>query len=95
MAKGDILSFDGKVHEVLHVKPTFHLFRSERQDNLNAFTLDGSGSALPERFGPWLATEPISGDRQLPYGLSKTSALAAIAMQGFALWRVKPTETAA
>jgi hypothetical protein len=78
----------------LHIKPTLFLFRSKRQDNLNAFALDAAGSKLPEKFGPWLALETISGDRQLPHGLSKKAALAAIELQGFALWRLKTAETA-
>ncbi|MCA3564588.1 MAG: hypothetical protein IOC90_04825 [Methylocystis sp.] len=77
----------------LPLKPTLFLFRSKRQDNLNAFALDAAGSMLPEKFGPWLALETISGDRQLPHGLSKKAALAACQDQGFALWRLKTAET--
>ena len=67
----------------------FFIFRSESAENMNAFSYDRTGQRLPEKFRPWLQVGVVRPDQRPPHNLDREAIEAAIAAQGFALWRMK------
>lgn len=70
-------------------RPTLHMFRSERVDGLNAFTVAESGVTLPEKFAPWARTGSLEHDVEPPHGLDRTAIQDGISRTGYQLWRRK------
>ena len=71
-----------------------YMFTSESSSNLRAFAGDPSGSKLPENHGPWSAEGSISPDKHPPHRFSRAKIEQAIKLDGFQLWRMKPSADA-
>ncbi|MBN8939979.1 MAG: hypothetical protein J0H01_10830 [Rhizobiales bacterium] len=73
------------------LKPSLFIFQSGTSETLGAFTLDKTGSQLPEKFAPWTRTGVVLPDRSPPHGLKRAAIEAGVAEFGFQLWRRKAT----
>jgi hypothetical protein len=72
---------------------TLHIFRSQKNPELNAFAATQKGEALPDKFAPWTFTGTVLPTRALPHGLNRALAEKGVNDTGFQLWRIKaPTE---
>lgn len=76
-------------------RPTLHMFRSERVEGLNAFTVAESGATLPDKFAPWARTGSLEHDVEPPHGLDRAAIEHGISRSGYQLWRrkAKPADT--
>ena len=70
------------------------MFRSEAYRELRAFAGDRDGSRLPPRHGPWRVTGVVRAENDPPHNLARGTIEAAIANEGFQLWRMKPKKAA-
>ena len=70
------------------------IFRSEAHNELRAFAGDREGSRLPPRHGPWRIIGVIRPENDPPHKLGRDAIEAAIANEGFQLWRMRPKEAA-
>jgi hypothetical protein len=68
---------------------TLYIFRSGKNPEISAFTLESAGSKLPDQLAPWTAAGTVLPDRSLPHGLPRAAAEARIKTDGFVLWRMK------
>lgn len=69
------------------------IFKSESNDGLRAFCVDGGGRTLPTQHGPWEAIGIVRPEANPPYGLPRRDIEVAINEHGFQLWRMKPKPT--
>jgi hypothetical protein len=67
----------------------FFIFRSGASDNMNAFSYDRTGERLPAKWKPWTNIGVVRPDQRPPHNLDRDAIEAALAQQGFALWRMK------
>jgi hypothetical protein len=70
-------------------KSHLFMFRSGKNDSLNAFAPDSSGERLPKKFAPWVSTGVVRPDQSPPRGLARTAIEEGIAANGYQLWRKK------
>jgi hypothetical protein len=70
------------------------MFRSRKNDSLNAFAPDSAGERLPKKFAPWISVGVIRPDQTPPRGLGRAAIEAGIAENGYQLWRKKIPSTA-
>jgi hypothetical protein len=70
------------------------MFRSRKNDSLNAFAPDSAGERLPKKFAPWISVGVIRPDQTPPPGLGRAAIEAGIAENGYQLWRKKIPSTA-
>ena len=70
------------------------MFRSRKNDSLNAFAPDSAGERLPKKFAPWISVGVIRPDQTPPRGLGREAIEAGIAENGYQLWRKKIPSTA-
>jgi len=70
------------------------MFRSSKNDSLNAFAPDSAGERLPQKFAPWVSVGVIRPDQTPPRGLGRAAIEAGIAENGYQLWRKKLPSTA-
>jgi hypothetical protein len=64
------------------------IFRSDASQELRAFAGDREGSKLPPRHGPWRITGVVRPENDPPHNLARSTIEAAIANEGFQLWRM-------
>jgi hypothetical protein len=69
------------------------MFRSGKNDSLNAFAPDSEGERLPKKFAPWLGVGVVRPDQAPPRGLPRAAIEAGIAENGYQLWRKKQPST--
>jgi hypothetical protein len=69
------------------------MFRSSKNDSLNAFAPDSAGERLPKKFAPWVSVGVIRPDQTPPRGLGRAAIEAGIAENGYQLWRKKISST--
>jgi hypothetical protein len=65
------------------------IFRSDGNRELHAFAGDREGSSLPPQHGPWRVTGVVSPGNDPPHNLDRGTIEAAIADEGFQLWRMR------
>lgn len=66
------------------------IFRSDAVRELRAFAGDLEGSRLPPKHGPWRPIGVVRPESDPPHNLSRGTIEAAIANEGFQLWRMRP-----
>jgi hypothetical protein len=71
------------------------IFKSEANRTLRAFAGEPGGRELPSKFGPWHAVGVVGVDKQPPHRFDRAVIEAAIASQGFQLYRMKDQPPAA
>jgi hypothetical protein len=65
------------------------MFRSSKNDSVNAFAPDSGGERLPKKFAPWVGVGVVRPDQPPPRGLGREAIEAGIAENGYQLWRKK------
>jgi hypothetical protein len=65
----------------------FYIFKSETTKELRAFAGDQTGAKLPSNHGPWTVTGVVGADKAPPHNFPRAAIEAAIASEGFQLWR--------
>lgn len=65
------------------------MFKSEANPSLRAFSGDQGGRSLPEKFRPWHAVGVVREDAPPPHNFDRGAIEAALASNGFQLWRMK------
>jgi len=65
--------------------PTYYLFRSESDPQLQAFTDDSAGNKLPAENGPWTLVRQVSGDQDWTHTTTRDVVAAGVATNGFLL----------
>jgi hypothetical protein len=72
-------------------KMRIYIFKSEVNNSIRAFAGDLAGTKLPNQFKPWHAVGVIGPDKAPPFALPRDEIEKAIDVQGFQLWRMKPS----
>ena len=65
---------------------TYHLFRSESDPELQAFTDDPTGDKLPAENRPWTLVRQVSPDDEWTFATSRAVVPAGVMENGFLLW---------
>ena len=71
-----------------------YIFKSERTQELRAFTRDIAGVTLPENHAPWTVTGVVPAEAQPPHNLSRETIERAIDASGYQLWRLRTKPSA-
>jgi hypothetical protein len=72
---------------------TLFMYRSDSDPAINAIVAREDSTGLPAKYGPWTAAGTTLPGRALPHGLSRKAADDLIKQQGFALWRMKQSDS--